>query len=158
MKTPLSPLDIEVLLWYFYKTEPHENIAAPAVKESILMWTRSGMLKPLHTYVCPEGMYCTTEKGDAMVKALCNTPEPPYILESRCTPEPQRLKRSRRNWKRVLTDHEWRHLVGLHLTTFRSVNTMLRQQKKIAKLRGRASVCMVCERIGVKLTEGGFIE
>jgi hypothetical protein len=90
MRTPLTPVDLEVLLHHYYKSgEPLENI--PAIDDSIRMWSRSGMLemiKPEHVkegdgllsehkvQIVVPAEYRITVKGCAMVMALCNTPEP----------------------------------------------------------------------------------
>jgi len=74
MKTPLSPSDIEVLIWCHCRPAPHERITAPAVQDGIRMWIEAGMVEPADD--CPKGTFRTTDKGRAMIQALCNTPEP----------------------------------------------------------------------------------
>ena len=70
MKSPLSPCDIDVLIWYHVHPHVHPNSDAPAVRESTAMWVRSGML------AMDGELFTTTPKGAAMVRALCRTPEP----------------------------------------------------------------------------------
>ena len=72
MKTPLSPSDIEVLLWYHCRPEPHERQDAPAVAESRVMFIECEMLEPL----VGKDLYGTTAKGAAMVDMLCHAAEP----------------------------------------------------------------------------------
>jgi len=81
MKSPLSPNDIEVLIWCHTRPEPHERLYAPAVREAIEMWLESGMIEPDDMYIKssiiqPDCVWRTTDKGHAMIKSLCNTPEP----------------------------------------------------------------------------------
>jgi hypothetical protein len=73
MKSPLSPSDIEVLIWYHTRPARHERINAPAVQEATQMFCRCGMIRPRLEY--DEG-YMTTEKGNAFIEALRNTQEP----------------------------------------------------------------------------------
>ena len=75
MKSPLTPNDIEVLFWCYSRPEPHERIGAPAVEVSLRMWLDAGMIKPADARLAI-GTFTTTDKGDAMVASLCNTPEP----------------------------------------------------------------------------------
>lgn len=73
MKSPLSPSDIEVLIWCHAHPEPHPRIDAPAVKGAVEMWFAAGMLR--HT-ATDDDVFATTDKGKAMIAALCKTPEP----------------------------------------------------------------------------------
>ncbi len=73
MKTPLTPNDIEVLLWCHIRGTRHERHDAPAVRDALRMFERSGMIAPQPGL---DGVYNTTAKGRAMVTALCRTPEP----------------------------------------------------------------------------------
>lgn len=71
----LTPNDIEVLLHCHVSPEPHPRLDAPAVQESIKMWICAGMIEPnVNT-----GIFVTTDKGCAMVMALCKTPYPRLI-------------------------------------------------------------------------------
>lgn len=74
MKTPLSPSDIELLIWCHCRPEPHDRIDAPAIVDGIHMWLEAGMIEPNPDFA--NGTYTTTDKGRAMIEALCNTPEP----------------------------------------------------------------------------------
>jgi hypothetical protein len=75
MKTPLSASDIEVLLHYYVNTCEHLRYDTLAVKQAVDMFIGCGMLEP------SEGpaLWQITEKGSAMVRALCRTPEPQLI-------------------------------------------------------------------------------
>jgi len=67
----LTPNDIEVLIHYHVSgPESHPRSSVPAVRESIKMFLLLDMLE------ADENSFRTTPKGDAMVRALCNTPEP----------------------------------------------------------------------------------
>lgn len=71
MKTPLSCCDLEVLIWCHTTPQVHPRITAVAVKESLKMFLACGMIKESE-----EGVYQTTDKGEAMIKALQGIPEP----------------------------------------------------------------------------------
>jgi len=73
MKSPLSPSDVEVLIWCHCRPQKHERFNAPAIQESFAMFIRCGMIKEN-----PEekDVFRTTKKGDAMIDTLCSTPEP----------------------------------------------------------------------------------
>ena len=73
MKTPLSPSDIEVLIWSYCCCEAHPREDATAITESIKMFQDAGMVK---TERERDGVYRTTAKGDAMVQSICRTQEP----------------------------------------------------------------------------------
>ena len=73
MKSPLSPSDIEVLLWCHCRGEKHERFDAMAIREAISMFMGCQMIQPMENKI---DVYVTTEKGNAMVRAICNTPEP----------------------------------------------------------------------------------
>ena len=75
MKSPLSPDDIEVLLHYFVNPCEHPRYKAPAVQSAIDMFIGCGILEPSGG----PSPWKTTEKGSAMVRALCRTPEPQLI-------------------------------------------------------------------------------
>jgi hypothetical protein len=70
MKSPLSPNDIDVLLWYYSSQAEHPRCEAPAVQSSIQMFAACGML------IKQGGVIASTDKGKAMVSALCRVPEP----------------------------------------------------------------------------------
>ena len=73
MKTPLSPNDIEVLIrCHCRHDEPHPRVEARAVQEALRMWKDAGMIECSNS----DDSYSTTDKGHAMIEALCNTPEP----------------------------------------------------------------------------------
>ena len=82
MHTPLSPFDIEVLLWYHcrgYAMPSHSLAPALAgsplhLEASLRMWQAAGMLEPKDELHGPT--FDTTAKGKAMVAALCSTPKP----------------------------------------------------------------------------------
>lgn len=75
MKTPLSASDIEVLLHYHMNTHRHPRYNAPAVSEATEMFMRCGMIETSPS----DSMFITTQKGAAMVKMLCRTPEPKLV-------------------------------------------------------------------------------
>lgn len=73
MKTPLSPIDIELLLWCHCRAEPHPRITVPAIAESLFMFQKCGMIsETTNKYGC----FTTTDKGRAMVEAMCAIAEP----------------------------------------------------------------------------------
>jgi hypothetical protein len=78
MKRPLSPCDIDVLIWYHVHPHVHPNADAPAVRESTAMWVRCGMLER-----AIDGIFTTSLKGSAMIRAWCRTQEPEQIWVSK---------------------------------------------------------------------------
>jgi hypothetical protein len=64
----MTPVEIEVLMYYYFMTDDHPRVDTPAVKEAIDMWTNAGILKPDTKDI--------TLKGGVLVKMLCNTPIP----------------------------------------------------------------------------------
>ena len=73
MKTPLSPLDIEILLHCYYDCAAVSQAADRATVEAVEMFMRSGMLGRADDLSVALFL---TDRGNAMVKALCETPEP----------------------------------------------------------------------------------
>ena len=73
MKTPLSPEDIEVLIWCYCRNARHEPLNA-SVRKSIEMFRDCDMIT-----VVTEDIFRTTSKGTAMIKELCNTSEPELL-------------------------------------------------------------------------------
>jgi|GEM_PF-2209448 len=81
MKSPLSPLDIEVLLHYATAGTPHPRHYCFAVEESTDMWVKCAVLMPAPV---TSGMpvthqYVATSKGRAIVSMLCNIKEPTQV-------------------------------------------------------------------------------
>jgi hypothetical protein len=75
MKSPLSPSDIEVLLHCHTTPARHPRFEAEAVQRAISMFVQAGMV--VHNPQPGEyHVYTTTDKGDAFIEALLNTPEP----------------------------------------------------------------------------------
>jgi hypothetical protein len=64
----MTPVEIEVLMYYYFMPNNHSRISTPAVKEALGMWTNAGILKPDTKNI--------TLKGQILVKMLCNTPMP----------------------------------------------------------------------------------
>lgn len=90
MKTPLSPSDIEVLLHCHVCPAPHPRSGAPAVRAAIDMFAYADMIEvwePTGGALGEPSYWRTTDKGDAFVKALCNTPEPVQTWTVPSTPE-----------------------------------------------------------------------
>jgi hypothetical protein len=89
MKSPLSPSDIEVLLHCHTTPGPHPRLDAPAVQEALRMFRGCAMIEVVEPKFTPGGgsAFNTTPKGDAFVKALCNTPEPVQTWTVPSTPE-----------------------------------------------------------------------
>jgi len=75
VKTPLTPIDLMVLLHYHCFTEPLPGFPSCSDPElrSTQMWLQSGMIKPRGEQT---GYYVTTDKGNAFVLAMCKLPEP----------------------------------------------------------------------------------
>lgn len=65
----MTPNDIEVLMHYHASPDSHPRAHAPAVQASIRMFIAEGILKK-------EDSFRTTEKGEALVRMLCNTEMP----------------------------------------------------------------------------------
>lgn len=65
-----TPNNINVLLHYHTKPTPHPRSDAPAVIEVTDMLHREGCIYD------EKGCWCTTDKGQAWVMALCNTEIP----------------------------------------------------------------------------------
>ena len=72
MNTIFSPSNIEVLLYFHSRADPHPRQAAPAVAEAIVQFMALGVLARSKEPGCFE----TTPLGRAWVEALCNTPPP----------------------------------------------------------------------------------
>jgi len=77
MKHPLSPSDIEVLIWCHCRSSRHERYDAPAVHEAQVMFLNCKMIEMKDG----NNFYTTTDKGNAMIKKLCNTIEPVCIWQ-----------------------------------------------------------------------------
>ncbi len=73
MKTPLSPSDIEVLIWCYCRRERHPREDAPAVADALTMFQDAGMVDEMRD---DSGAFLATSKGSAMIEALRNTQEP----------------------------------------------------------------------------------
>ena len=86
MKTPLTPLDIEVLLWSHAHCQPFPQSQAPAVRQAQSMFLDCGMIKvtspeAVGLRYCMPPIYQTTPKGGVMVNKLCHTPEPKCVWQ-----------------------------------------------------------------------------
>jgi hypothetical protein len=67
-----SPLEIKLILRCYVEPEPHiENIEAPAMQDALQRFLNEGLLS--------YPSYKTTEKGRALVNAICNTPLPTQV-------------------------------------------------------------------------------
>ena len=63
----MTPNDIEVLIHHHVSPEPHPRAHALAIQESIRMFIINGIFEPREG-----GNHRTTQKGDALVRMLCN--------------------------------------------------------------------------------------
>lgn len=73
MNTIYSPANIETLLHFHTKAEPHPRMDAPVVADAIKTFLIMGIIEP-----DGKELYKTTARGVAWVKALCNTPPPTH--------------------------------------------------------------------------------
>ena len=64
----MTPVEVEVLMFYHFMIIDHSRINTPAIKDAINMWVANGILKP--------DSKTTTEKGTALVEMICSTPMP----------------------------------------------------------------------------------
>jgi len=71
----ITPGDIEVLLHYHTNPAPHPRRDTPAVKEATKRFVCEGLIEldDKKQYITT---YITTDRGEAFVKVLCNTPLP----------------------------------------------------------------------------------
>lgn len=69
----MTPNDIEILIHCHVCQLVHPRISAPAVSESITQFCIDGILA-----VADErsGTFKTTDKGNALMRSLCDTPYP----------------------------------------------------------------------------------
>lgn len=68
----MTPNEIEVLIHYHVSPEPHPRVDSGAVQYALDMFVENGII----TYNGQRGYYETTDRGKALVEALCNTPFP----------------------------------------------------------------------------------
>ena len=65
-----TPVELEVLLKIYYSAEPYNGIPmAPAYQNAVGMWMHLNCIQV--SVRNPEGIYSTTPRGTALVKALC---------------------------------------------------------------------------------------
>lgn len=73
----MSPLEVEILLHYFYSPNDHPNVDAPAVQSAITGFVKKGLLEPTETGV-------TKWRGNLKaltiyVNAVCSVPLPKQV-------------------------------------------------------------------------------
>lgn len=68
-----SPSDIEVLIWYHARVEPHERHDAPAVSTARLRFLEDGVIEPCDS---SGSGYRTTERGRKWLRMILATPYP----------------------------------------------------------------------------------
>jgi len=73
MKSPLSPSDVELLIQCHCCPGKHPRHDAPAIVDALNMFLNCGMIEKDRREA---GSYVTTEKGQAMIEAICQTAEP----------------------------------------------------------------------------------
>ena len=66
----MTPNDLEVLIHCHVCPEPHPRAHAPAVQDTINTFLAHGILE------AKGNSYITTERGDALMRLLCNTEMP----------------------------------------------------------------------------------
>lgn len=71
----MTPNDIDVLLHYYTSSGPHPRLSAPAVLGAVEAFCGTGILEPVPDNSIV-GLYKTTERGNALVEAICRTPLP----------------------------------------------------------------------------------
>jgi len=73
----MTPLKIEMLLWYYSRVEDYRegDFSAPAVREAIDSFLADGLLM-LSDAVPRTRSYCLTDRGEAYVKHLMAIPLP----------------------------------------------------------------------------------
>lgn len=70
-----TPLEIEVILHYFYSYEPHPQVDAPAVRQVIEQFCVERLL----WYDAQQSRYVVTERGQAWVDMICSMPYPVWV-------------------------------------------------------------------------------
>lgn len=72
------PFNVDILMWYHSRCEPHPRIDIPAVISFTNELLRLGIIEPckMATDVDGTNIYQTTPIGSAWVKAICNVPMP----------------------------------------------------------------------------------
>jgi len=68
----MTPNDIEVLIHYHCSPTVHPRIEAGAVKNALRWLLLSGIIEQ-EPETSLENRYCTTDKGKALMKLLCDT-------------------------------------------------------------------------------------
>ena len=76
----MSPLKIEIILWYHVRKGDYRDgdFSAPAVRGALDEFIGAGLLRPRNHLddVHKEGSYVLTEGGTLLVHRLCSTPWP----------------------------------------------------------------------------------
>lgn len=74
----MTPNEIEVLLHYHTSPSVHPRIDAPAVRGAIEGFLKNGIFRcgENDRGLLVKALYETTDKGNALVQMLCNTPYP----------------------------------------------------------------------------------
>ena len=69
----MTPSDIEILIHYHVCPNPHPRAHASAVQDSVRMFVINGILE------LRGDSYITNERGNALVRILCNTEFPQQV-------------------------------------------------------------------------------
>lgn len=75
IKRKLSPLELEVILHYYYSPEPFSRLSS-AYFEAILKFIRNGILRKREEISSHGAEYEITEKGHFFLNMLTETPFP----------------------------------------------------------------------------------
>jgi hypothetical protein len=74
----MTPNDLDVLIHYHAFRNEHPHISSPAVRETIDMFRKEGILEmhSIKSTVIHDNTYFVTDKGLCLIEMLCNTPFP----------------------------------------------------------------------------------
>lgn len=76
----ISPLRVEILLWYYSRVGDYRegDFSAPAVRVAITQFVDGGLLRPRDASLdkTKQGSYVLTEGGELMVNRILSTPFP----------------------------------------------------------------------------------
>ena len=76
----MSPLKVEILLWYYSRVGDYRDgdFTAPAVREALELFKTMGLLRPRNNSLdkIKQGSYVLTDGGLLLVERLLSTPFP----------------------------------------------------------------------------------
>ncbi len=78
----MTPLEVEILLHYYYSPHDYENLDAPAIKEAMEKFCKAGILTEWINRT--PRFYKNDEALELYIKAICSVPLPTrkWIIEN----------------------------------------------------------------------------